>query len=206
MKMIDVLVRELPKIGGWPEGAEEAFRHKGDNHPSFYRRGGAVVPGVSYEWERSINLEGIPLETDGAGECEGQTITREQYQFALAASKQPEWNGEGLPPVGCECESFDGVSWLPVVIVGRYDGFAFAWNYDYRKTLTVNEEHSINFRPIRTEAERKRKEIAQKMCNLFGNGIEIDEKEGYGKAWLNVYDAIAAGKISGIRLTDDTGN
>ncbi|MBC0853832.1 hypothetical protein [Pantoea stewartii] len=117
-----------------------------------------------------------------------------------------EWNGEGLPPVGCECEAFDGVSWFPVVIVGRYDGFAFAWNYDYRKTLTVNDEHSINFRPIRTEAERKRREIAQQMCNLFGNGIEIDEKEGYGKAWLDAYDAIAAGKIPGIRLTDDAGN
>ncbi len=130
-------------------------------------------------------------------------VTREQYEAALAANKemlinkpQPVWNGEGLPPVGCECEAFDGVSWFPVVVVGRYDGFAFAWNYDYRKTLTINEEHSNNFRPIRTEAERKRleTETALRTC-LAGSGAGITPL-----AATKIYDAIAAGKIPGVKL------
>ena len=203
MKLIDLLVQELPKRGGWPEGAVECERFIDEATIDFYDWCGnwPVDCGEKYG---AIAVKCIKPREAGDG-YRKENVKKEEYEVALAASKQPEWTGEGLPPVGCECEAFDGVSWFPVVIVGRYDGFAFAWNYDYRKTLTVNEEHSINFRPIRTEAERKRGEIAQQMCNLFGNGIEIDEKEGYGKAWLDVYDAIAAGKIPGIRLTDDTG-
>ncbi|KAF2282491.1 hypothetical protein GH714_044097 [Hevea brasiliensis] len=129
------------------------------------------------------------------GDASGFDITRDEYEAALAASKQPEWDGEGLPPVGCECEAFDGVSWFPVVIVGRYDGFAFAWNYDQRKTLTVNEVHSVNFRPIITEAERKREEAILAMRESLGHAAGLIEVG-------NIYRAIAAGKIPGIKLDD----
>lgn len=56
------------------------------------------------------------------------------------------------------------------------------------------------FRPIRTEAERKRKEVVGVIAELCrssaSNGHSADL----------IYDAIAAGKIPGIRLTDDTGS
>ena len=36
MKLIDLLVQELPKRGGWPEGAVECCRHYGTNSIDFY--------------------------------------------------------------------------------------------------------------------------------------------------------------------------
>lgn len=116
---------------------------------------------------------------------------------SLAASQQPAWNGAGLPPVGCECEAFDGVSWFPVVIVGRFDGFAFAWNYDYRKTLTVNEEHSNNFRQIRTEAERRREEVADSLNKLLG---DIEKYPTWKDALSGIYDLVAAGEVPHLKL------
>lgn len=186
MKLLNLLLQELPKQGGWPVGVKSISTHadgivffdgKIQNH-RFY--------GVycSNGWR-----PGMPHGYTNA-------VQKEQYEAALAASKQTEWDGEGLPPVGCECEAFDGVSWFPVVIVGRYDGFAFAWNYDHRKTLTVNEVHSVNFRPIRTETERKREEVIKEMTSHVTNFNKTDVIH----ALAEVYDAIAAGNIKGLKV------
>ncbi|WP_289366065.1 hypothetical protein [Pantoea stewartii] len=118
-----------------------------------------------------------------------------------------KWDGEGLPPVGTRCEyNSESRGWVVCEIL-LYRKTVVIMESDIEgEGITMTHTKNAEFRPIRTEAERKRKEIAQQMCTLFGNGIEIDEKEGYGKAWLDAYDAIAAGKIPGIRLTDDPGN
>lgn len=189
MTLLELLVQELPKRGGWPEKATEICWHgKNETYAYFYGAGGA-------EFGSPII---VPQNMHYEGDANGFDITREQYECALAESKKTEWDGEGLPPVGCECEAFDGVSWFPVVIVGRYDGFAFAWNYDHRKTLTVNEVHSVNFRPIRTEAERSRDECSKMIEDLFyTEGSDGNYLRGAG-----VYDAISSGKIPGIKLSD----
>lgn len=108
--------------------------------------------------------------------------------------RKPEWNGEGLPPVGCECEAYDGAVWYPAVVVGHYDGFAFLWNYDHQITFTVNEIDSHNLRLIRTEAEIRREDTKNAIAELCrasaSNGHSADL----------IYDAIAAGKIPHITL------
>ncbi|KAB8312975.1 hypothetical protein EH228_04680 [Erwinia endophytica] len=103
-----------------------------------------------------------------------------------------EWDGHGLPPVGCECEALNGLAWYPCIIVAHYDGFAFAWNYDRRITFTINaiKAHE-NFRPIRTKAERNREDFL-KYCH-----------EKPVSTFSELYADIAAGKIPGIRLTDE---
>ncbi len=115
-----------------------------------------------------------------------------------------EWDGTGLPPVGYECEANINNSWIPVVVVANYDGFAFAWNYDYRISVAVN---GINvheyFRPIRTEAERKRSELCDR---IYGAMTKADREGNRSDMAESVYDAIAAGEIPGIRLTDDAGS
>lgn len=119
------------------------------------------------------------------------------YRCFVKAHREPlpEWNGDGLPPVGIECEVLHESSWIPCVIVSHYDGFAFAWNYDKRITITVNEIKSSDaFRPLRTEAERKREEAVASMINIK-DGFKDDDTYYHA-----IYDAIAAGKIPGIKL------
>lgn len=103
----------------------------------------------------------------------------------------PVWNGEGVtPPVGCVCErSWAGDEWLScrilfasdqiVVIKLEESGIDDAYNIG-----------DVTFRPIRTEAERKR-DAAVDAFNCL-SPIELSGELAY--------DAIAAGKIPGVKL------
>lgn len=123
-----------------------------------------------------------------------------------------EWNGEGLPPVGCECElvnfygedfpDFVGEPGETVKIIGN--GFANScpvafYEADGGRGKMLAYAVSACFRSIRTEEERKREEaeVAMRLC-LKGTGYGMTE--GAAKT---VFDAIASGKIPGVRLTDD---
>ena len=112
------------------------------------------------------------------------------------------WNGEGLPPVGCECEytmqTITGDDWNQCTV--DYVGSSFVV---YRDCCGVELSCSIGcikFRPILSEAERKREKAVQALCNAGGGNGKVDEKVGYGSCWFDVYDAIAAGKIPGVKL------
>lgn len=116
------------------------------------------------------------------------------------------WNGEGLPPVGCECEfmkhTLDAmpnwrrgiikyVSEYTVVIVEALSPGEF-----------VAHPRTCDFRPVRTEAERKRDIATQSMKSVWR---EVAGKEVNGKLlsiYEVIYDAIAAGKIHGVKLED----
>ncbi len=105
-----------------------------------------------------------------------------------------KWNGEGLPPVGCECELYDCEEWSPVKI--KYIGEKYV--VTDRKDLGYEVVYCLaekpdRFRPIRTEAERKRDEA----CKAMTDRIDMD-------SYLAgiIYDDIAAGKIPGVRLED----
>ncbi|KKF36969.1 hypothetical protein LU631_02470 [Erwinia tracheiphila] len=118
-----------------------------------------------------------------------------------------KWDGEGLPPVGCDCEIYDCETWNPVIIKYIGEKYVTTHRLDLDSEIVYCvAQRPEKFRPICTEAERRRNEIVQIMCNILGNGIHCDENSGYGKAWFKTYDAIAAGKIPGIRLTDDAGS
>lgn len=124
-------------------------------------------------------------------------VTREQYEAALAASKQ-EWDGEGLPPVGCECEyetKFHG--WQPVRIeLIKSEGIAFTWlanSQDYNGLDCVGVQKSGSFRPIRSEEDKKRDEVIEAL------------KEGLGHAHglydlMQIYHLLNNGKIPHIRI------
>lgn len=239
MKLIDILVEELPKRGGWPKGAEYCHLTQYNRHCltiTFYQNkiGAGNNPIISM---KDIVFSGIGSLGDRLCEC---TAAYEQYEAALAAKNDgwiewgggecpvpigtpvdvkhrdggvyvnkpalgdsnvrwshvgssgdiiayrlhrpqeavqdkaddeadlnecigqvpaPVWNGEGLPPVGCECEmQNDRGEWISVDIIAQNDGFSFGWNYDYR--MVYFSDKSAEFRPIRTEADRKRDERA----------------------------------------------
>lgn len=98
-----------------------------------------------------------------------------------------EWNGEGLPPVGCECEVKRAVDWLPCKIV---------FISDFHVIVQAQEEicwqtQACQFRPMLTAADRKRKEA----CKAMTDRIDM----GNYPAGI-IYDDIAAGKIPHITL------
>lgn len=192
MKLIDLLVQELPKRGGWPEGADCCCLSGVDSDGvtiqfRFIPRRNEFLFIPDYD-HIDILYKGDATEFITCG-----VITKEVYQSALAASQKPAWNGEGLPPVGCECEVKRAFDWVKCKIL---------FISDTHVVLMADEECCWNtcacqFRPLRTEAERKRDAAIEAMQR------EADE----GDNWVYneyeiIYDAIAAGKIPGVKLDD----
>ena len=181
MKLIDLLVRELPKQGGWPTASE-----------------GLALPLAGNDlvtsWRFNSELDLFVTCTYGS-----EVVTREEYEAALAASQKSAWNGDGLPPIGAKCRyrAFSDMPWVECEVLAWHANEVWLKRIEDGKTFTMGNPELF---PMLTEAERKRKETAQEMCNLFGNGIRIDEKAGYGTTWLEVYHAIAAGKIPNITM------
>lgn len=257
MKTIDVLVEELPKRGGWPDGAIGAGFLSGEGTLYFWDKNNDCPP----KWT---------IDTDIEVEDSDEEVTREQYESALAAKNDgwiewgggkhppvstntvvdvkfkngnvqsgypagqyswvhawrssniiayrlhktketelaeaddeadlnecigqdaaPVWSGEGLPPVGCECEvSVDGGrSWCTYRAISEKNGARLIEIGNFTEEFQNN---NWIFRPIRTEAERKR-DAAVDAFNCL-SPIELSGELAY--------DAIAAGKIPGVKLED----
>lgn len=110
-----------------------------------------------------------------------------------------EWNGEGLPPLGCECEALmpcsTGETWewrkVKVVVSGIQGAENECLVYDIENTRPswVDE-----FRPIRSEADKKRDAAISAIdaaCLLVRDASKTAEA---------IYDAIAAGDIQGVKI------
>ena len=117
----------------------------------------------------------------------------------------PVWSGEGQPPVGVECEySWAGEPWASGVIryISKHTIIIETQADSTGNTECAYHPTDIKLRPLRTEADRKRDEAVQALCNAGGGNGKVDDKAGYGSCWFDVYDAIAAGKIPGVKLED----
>lgn len=203
MKLIELLVQELPKRGGWPEGAEVAvqdadsqicFSSHGDvyaNKSQTYWYGGDWGDG---DWSNPF----IDTIADDRHEC---IVTRDQYKSALASSQKPAWNGEGVPPAGCECECHVDEGVIHCIVVGYdFDGKAVVMrNVPARKYFSI-QANSGRIKPLRTEAERKR-DAAIEAIDWFMPECTPDTPNEFYHA-KKIYDAIAAGKIPGVKLED----
>lgn len=193
MKLIDILVQELPKLGGWPIGAD-----------SIYQNAKGHLVGV-----QGCIVSPVDMELGVVAEDTHRSVTREQYEAALAASK-PEWDGKGLPPVGSKVSFF------------------YNERYDYNEEIipqdgqelevvahkTTTDEHDVavcywdengggmsvclvpgSLRPILSEADKKRYEaILQLSHSLRANGSVTEEQ------LCRLYSDIAAGYIPHIRI------
>lgn len=114
MKLIDLLVKELPKRGGWPEGAARLAQDP-DGDIQMLSNRHAYLSHSGWTGDGRVDFRGQyaarkiePLSSDHTTAI----ITREQYESALAASDEwIEWGG-GECPVGyevlVECIMSDG--------------------------------------------------------------------------------------------------
>ncbi|ELY4827552.1 hypothetical protein SM097_004097 [Cronobacter sakazakii] len=187
MKLIDLLVQELPKRGGWPECCHALVQ--GSNGAVYLAGGGRPL------WKFYL-----------AEDWELEEVTREQYEAALAAAQQPVWDGEGLPPVSYECEAkyrLPNAEWFIFRCVGIDCGVAFGWAGKEAVTLDID---SYEFRPIRPEADTKREIGVIALATACGDVVPFKYGDRYqggelvGAAWYELYDKIAAGEVAGIRI------
>lgn len=186
MKLIDLLVKELPGRGGWRNGARWGRQYK---NGEFY-----FTPNENHVFHGEIKL---PISDD----WNTAIITREQYEAALAAAGKPAWDGDGLPSAGCDCEMQDAHgNWGTVTIISHSDGFSFGW--DSENKMVYFSDNEKEFRPIRTDAQRKRELAVNKISDL----LDIDRESGARNSLDKIYNWIAAGKIPGLRLDDETGD
>jgi len=194
MTLLELLVKELPKRGGWPEGAKVIVQNCDD---------GLVKTSVGIPhfdnpvWVASENYWGIYTEDiDGlkvSTDADTAIVTREQYESAIAA-QQPSWNGEGLPPVGVNCEyKWQNDRWRTgkVCYLSKHT-LLMMEIFDGEESESAYGIDDVTFRPIRTEADRKRGEAIDALISLGVFTRPVAEK---------TVDAIASGKIPGIELT-----
>lgn len=190
MKLIDLLVQELPKRGGWPDGEELAYAGH-DGEIRFPSTRGDFYPPVDVDYDDRSTEIGAPL----------LRVTRDQYESALAASQKPAWNGDGLPPVGCRVEyackqpdlghpAIENGKWYGGIIIAYYDDCV--WTSDNG----IRHLSNTIFRPIRTKADQKRYASIEALFEILDAGVSTSQDA------IDIYYAIAAGKIPGVKLED----
>src|SRR5690554_437124 len=85
----------------------------------------------------------------------------------------PEWDGEGLPPVGCECDCYHTGTYQGVVTV-RYMGseMCVLLNHDHGEEQ-CGPIDAYSFRPLRTSVQRAEDEAVEEMIRSAG----LDDEE-----------------------------
>ncbi|HAK35513.1 MAG TPA: hypothetical protein DCM44_13355 [Pantoea sp.] len=100
-----------------------------------------------------------------------------------------EWNGEGLPPVGFECEVKRAVDWMRCKILFISEAHV----------VLLGEEEccwqtpACQFRRIRTEEERKREETITDLQIALGHASGLFDL-------MLLYKALTSGNIRHINL------
>lgn len=191
MKLIELLVK---KLGGWPIDKKHHAFIAQDNDGDLWAFPSAPSMNSGWgDWEVNSGDGCYLFNLEVADDNKEAIITREQYEAALAASK-PEWDGEGLPPVGCRVEANYGGEWVEATVAytdrPESHGDAVAW----REALVFDCKTTRPFwadelRPIRSEADKKRGEAVSAIAEL------CRQSASNGHSAELIYDAIKSGKI-----------
>jgi hypothetical protein len=98
-----------------------------------------------------------------AEEYKADSIPKDAIELPEATQ---EWNGEGLPPVGCECEIKcfykSGSGWKKCYIVGstKDDNHLVVHTYyDDELNFAVKHTGDVKFRPLKTQQEKDREAL-----------------------------------------------
>lgn len=203
MKLIDLLVQELPKRGGWPDGAL-SITQDNDGSLCAWDTNDPHYEGFSWKHHTGNSIMhfwyGEEWATPLSSDHKESIVTYWQYKAALSASKKLAWNGEGLPPVGCECVvtphntawGFSSVDDYTGRVLA-YDGEDF-WFVMLGGVKVTSRTDKVDFRPIKSEADKKRDVAVEAMNSMWNINSKMHCE--------SIYDAIAAGKIPGVKLED----
>lgn len=106
----------------------------------------------------------------------------------------PEWNGDGLPPVGTICMANLANGWTDVKVayIGDEGGCREALVFEIESTKPAWADE---FRPLRTEAEMAREKLAASLH--IAAGASPIELNGIGRLYFKLADAIISGSVFG---------
>lgn len=201
MKLIDLLVKELPKHDGWPDGAL-SITQDNDGSLCVWDTNDPHYDGFSWKHHTGNNLMYLCSGEGGvslASDHKESIVTYWQYKAALSASQKPAWKGEGAPPAGCECEFIsNGTSWGKVKVIG-FDGEKIVIRPSGEIYYAITPSDKDVFIPLRTEAD-KRRDAA--LDAIYGAIASAKREHNRSDEADEVYKAIAAGKIPGVKLDD----
>ena len=177
MTLLELLRQELPKRGGWPEGAN-CITQDSDLHvePATCHPSVAKCDEDGFWFLDSSRIGGFEVDTL-ASDYTTAIVTREQYEAT-------GWDGTGLPPVGCDVEYHcypDG--WVIINIVARIKGATFIeWKSGTHKggDIIRGDFPLERVRPIRTEAERAIDEMVR-LSGVSTGAAKILYDAGYRK-------------------------
>lgn len=176
MKLIDILVSELPQRGGWPEGVE-AVAQDSDGAVQNYRSTEYITIDAEYAAGKS-RIAGsysiLPSEVVAASDRLTAIITRAQYESSLAASKGwIEWGG-GECPVDEESlvdlKFNDG----PELDIGEEAG-AYDWHNRSEPKIIAYRLHNPD---INSRAKDDR--LEQDLNECIGQDVDMPEWSGDG--------------------------
>jgi len=140
----------------------------------------------------------IDYSVDMKATIDGQSLTPDCSQYIIAERRpitEPVWDGEGLPPVGVECElkseEYADFDWVKVRIVFEHNGELIAIvNMPDEPIHDRMSKHSAGydaakFRPIRSPEDVARDEAIDDMAGIIEYRRGCSPKSLAG--WL--YDA-----------------
>lgn len=197
------------KNGGWIEwGGGKCPVDDGEVVDVMFGRGGRISTNIAECWcwiHRGTSSDITAYRLHQPQEAEQPEASEEDLNECIGQDAAQVWGGEGKPAIGEKCEHHSGGQWEAVTIAGIYENLVTGFT-DYWMVKEDGSSYTVGnpyrFRPIRSEADRKRDEAVQALCDAGGGNGKVDEKAGYGSCWFDVYDAIAAGKIPGVKLED----
>lgn len=189
MTLLELLRQELPKRGGWPEGAVCVVQSLIDGELYFYDRrydGNGAMLNLRRRYKF---CKASDIGRDDATGLLTPAITREQYEAT-------GWDGKSLPPVGCEVEVNSprhGWAWATVIsvtdnwIIAKYsNGVEFAGCHRSMNSDGSWTDNPGLFRPLRTEAERAIDEMVGIFINYYANPKGAENYLGIAR---KLYDA-----------------
>ena len=100
-------------------------------------------------------------------------LTRILARLVIRPDAPEEWDGTGLPPVGTECEvvigalkprtvCFVGIKSSGSVVIETVDG-----------ELKSYHRSQVNFRPIRSQAQREREDLEDLLTRASASGLTV---------------------------------
>ena len=171
-----------------------------------------------FDWEHigsNADIIAYRLQDQGINSSTKNDQLEQDLNECIGHDLDPALSGNGMPPVGAKVEFFinpkfgyrndlipdAGTEMEVVAHKTTTDGNDVAvcyWDEDGAGRSCCFVPESLN--PLGTEAERKRNIAAQALCNSCGGTGKVDENLGFGVMWFDIYDAIASGKIPGVKL------
>lgn len=201
LKLIDILVKELPGRCGWPFGAKGAVQSPETRKIFFF--GGEEIPHLTGGGWRVVESWGMSDVFDyqsnyEAGDCNTAVVMKNEYIDAIIDKNRRKrvWDGSGIPPVGSEFEyrawdSVLGEPWRRAKMKFQGDRFAII-EVDGLGEMCAPLNALNTFRVIQDKRATAVKAMASapKPCGHALLGI-CEE----------IYDAIEAGKVPGVKLS-----